>query len=151
MKSSFKKYFEIQDLVKNKFPNSELLIVSKNRSISDIIEYVKVGHKYFGENKVQEAKIKFQDQNLKIFKNINLSLIGPLQTNKVNLALQVFDNIQSIDRIKLIDEIEKQLGKLKKIKTKNFFIQVNIGKEKQKSGVHPDETKQIIEYSKKKN
>lgn len=145
------KYYEIQELISNKYHKSDLLIVTKNRSVQQIIEYIKIGHLYFGENKVQEAKNKFNDQLLNKFKNIHLSLIGPLQTNKVNLALQLFDDIQSIDRIKLIDEIEKQLKKIIKPKTRNFFVQVNIGRETQKSGVHPEETKEIIEYSKKKN
>ena len=69
------------------------------------------------------------------FEKCELHLIGPLQSNKVKNAMKIFDVIQSIDRFSLVDEI-KQSKKLTTIKTKNFFIQVNIGDEDQKSGVH---------------
>ena len=68
---------------------------------------------------------------------MNLHLIGPLQTNKVKVALRLFHCIQSVDREKLVKEIAKCMT-MENLKTKNFYIQINIGKESQKSGVHPE-------------
>jgi len=99
----------------------------------------------FGENRVQEAKTKFQ--SLRTNKSIDLHLIGPLQSNKAKSALKIFDVIQTIDRYSLIDEISKQLLKSSEIKTKKFFIQVNIGGEKQKSGVSKKELLDLYNYS----
>ena len=115
-----------------RYRNSELMIVTKNRSTSDIETLIKKDFKLFGENKVQEAKVKYE--NIIDRKNFDLHLIGPLQTNKVKLALKIFDTIQTIDRYSLIDEVSKFISKSLP-KTKNFYIQVNIGKETQKSGV----------------
>ena len=120
------------------------MIVTKNRSIEEIIELIKLGENIFGENRVQEAKKKFNFQNPKI----ELHLIGPLQTNKVKDALGIFDVIQSIDRKKLIDCIHDHMNK--ETKTKNFFIQVNIGNESQKSGVSIGDLPIIYDYAQKK-
>ena len=111
-----------------RYRNSELMIVTKNRSTSDIETLIKKDFKLFGENKVQEAKLKYE--NIIDRKNFDLHLIGPLQTNKVKLALKIFDTIQTIDRYSLIDEVSKFISKSLP-KTKNFYIQVNIGKETQ--------------------
>ena len=127
------------------FNNSKLLIVTKNQEISDIIHLIKMGYKYFGENKVQEAKIKYLDIT-KQYK-IKLDLIGPLQTNKVKTALEIFDTIQTIDREKLVDEITKQKKNLNTIRTKNFYLQINIGEEDQKSGVKLNELNNLYNYS----
>ena len=71
------------------YKNSKLLIVSKNQSIIDIIDLKNKGFKLFGENRVQEAKSKFQE--IKNRSSLELHLIGPLQRNKVKIALQLFD------------------------------------------------------------
>ena len=125
-----------------KAKHTKLLIVTKTRTEEEILELVNLGFCNFGENRVQEAEKKFS----KIIENnkIRLSLIGPLQSNKVKQALKLFDVIQSIDRIKIIDEILKY--KNEKTKTKNFYIQINIGKENQKSGVTPNEFENIYKY-----
>ena len=112
--------------------NSKLLIVTKNQDIGDIQTLYDTGHRLFGENKVQEAKKKFANFDPH---KIELHLIGPLQTNKVKDALKTFDTIQSIDREKLVEEIIKELKTNKPYKTKEFFIQINIGNENQKSGI----------------
>ena len=96
------------------------MIVTKNQSIKDIKELITSGHKLFGENKVQEANLKYQTINFP--EDLELHLIGPLQSNKVKNALKIFDVIQSIDRFSLVDEISKQKNKLPSAKTKNFFI-----------------------------
>ena len=84
--------------------------------------------------------VKIESKKLK--NNLDLHLIGPLQTNKVKTALKLFHCIQSIDRVKLVLEIAKCMKK-ERVKTKKFFIQINIGKENQKSGVDPDGLKDL--------
>ena len=127
-----------------KYPNASLLLVTKNRPQTLVRSLIDKGYLLFGENRVQEANEKFrdlQDQNLK------LHLIGPLQTNKVKLALSLFDTIQTIDRPKLIKEISKQLKSNNIFKTKNYFIQVNVGDESQKAGVSIDDTLELYDYA----
>ena len=99
-------------------------------AIMPLIEY---GHLEYGENKVQEAITKWTE--VKLAKpNIKLHLIGKLQTNKVKFALKLFDYIHSVDTKKLAKKIaDEELKQNKKIK---IFLQVNIGNEKQKSGIN---------------
>ena len=136
------------DLKVKQYPKASLLIVTKNRPQSLVKLLISKGYNLFGENKVQEAKEKFSSLE---HKNFNLHLIGPLQTNKVKLALTLFDTIQSIDRPKLIKEISKQINSDIKIKTNDYFIQVNIGQELQKSGVLPNEAKELYKFAISKN
>ncbi len=127
-----------------RYSNASLLLVTKNRPQTLVRSLIDKGYLLFGENRVQEANEKFrdlQDQNLK------LHLIGPLQTNKVKLALSLFDTIQTIDRPKLIKEISKQLKSNNIFKTKNYFIQVNVGDESQKAGVSIDDTLELYDYA----
>lgn len=126
------------------YKNSKLLVVTKNRSQNIIKSLINDGYSLFGENRVQEANEKFSPL---IDYNLNLHLIGPLQTNKVKLALSLFDTIQTIDRPKLVNEISKQINSMKVIKTKNFFIQINVGNEPQKAGMHPDDVKDFYNFS----
>ncbi len=123
-----------------KYPNASLLLVTKNRPQKLVKTLIENGHLLFGENKVQEAKEKFSSLN---DPRLILHLIGPLQTNKVKLALNIFDTIQSLDRPKLIEEIVKQISSSVEVKTKNYFIQVNIGEEEQKAGVLPNQLKDL--------
>ncbi len=131
------------------FDKSRLLIVTKNQSLDDIIELINSGYKMFGENRVQEAKLKFGSLNN--LEEINLHLIGPLQTNKAKEALMLFNTIESIDRKKLIDEIFKLINKGLKIRTNNYFIQINIGSEGQKFGVDKSEVFNLYDYAISKN
>ena len=124
----------IDNNIKSLSPNSKLIIVTKNQSKDDIQKLINLGYRRFAENRVQEAKSKYA--NLNLIDDLSLDLIGPLQSNKVQDALEQFDTIQTIDRKKLVDEIQKIISKKKKVKTKNFFIQINIGDESQKSGIH---------------
>ena len=80
------------------YPNSELLIVTKNREEKDILRLINLGFNKFGENRVQEASKKFNKIINEYLHHIDLHLIGPLQSNKVKQALEIFDTIQSIDR-----------------------------------------------------
>ena len=110
----------------------KIIAICKTFPISDIIPLINNGHIHFGENKVQESIEKWTDIK-NDFKNIKLHMVGKLQTNKVKHVLPLFDYIHSLDNIKLADKISNEQQKLgKKIKT---FIQVNIGKELQKSGI----------------
>lgn len=126
------------------YVNAKLLIVTKNQKSDDILKLINLGFSFFGENKVQEAQNKFKEILSKY--NISLSLIGPLQTNKTKIALNLFDSIQSIDRKKLVDEIVKQKN-LAPIKTRIFFIQVNIGNEPQKSGIDLESLEDLYSYA----
>tara|TARA_B100000035_G_scaffold3318_1_gene2859 strand:+ start:489 stop:1124 length:636 start_codon:yes stop_codon:yes gene_type:complete len=134
----------IKDYLKS-YPNTKLLIVTKNQTQDDILELIEQGNKYFGENRIQEAKKKYS--YLIENKNIKLHLIGPLQSNKTKIALKLFDSIQSIDRKSIVDQISKIIDKKEKIKTHEYFIQVNIGNEEQKSGVRIEDIDELYKYS----
>jgi len=124
-----------------RYPNTKLQIVTKNRDAILVNQLIDCGYRLFGENKVQEAKEKFKKiKNVKI----DLHLIGPLQTNKVTDALKIFNTIQSLDREKLVKEIIKSREKTNITSTK-FYIQINIGSEPQKSGIHKNETKDFYQ------
>lgn len=138
-----------RDLLPHK--QAQLLIVSKNQAIDDIQKLLLNGYVLFGENRVQEAKQKFTPKLFEEFSNLNLHLIGPLQSNKTKLALSIFHCIQSIDRKKLIDVIVKESENHDFILTKEFYIQINIGQEKQKAGVLPKDLFDLYEYSIKFN
>ena len=127
----------------NKFP--KIIAVSKTFKIENINPLLEYGHIDYGENKVQEAQEKWsliKDQN----KNIKLHLIGRLQTNKVKLAVKLFDYIHSLDSKKLADKISLH-QKEQNLQTK-LFIQVNIGNEKQKSGILKSEVVDFYNYCK---
>ena len=119
-----------------------IIIVTKTRSQEDINQLIKMGYVNFAENRVQEAQKKYLD--LLIHSDIKLDLIGPLQSNKVKQALNLFDTIQSVDRVKIVNEIVKCADYSSK--TKNFYIQVNIGQEPQKSGIMPDDLETFYQF-----
>lgn len=104
------------------------------------------GHLDFGENKVQEALEKWADQKQKN-PNVKLHLIGGLQTNKVKIAVKLFDYIHSVDNEKLAKKISQE--EVKNKKKLKIFIQVNIGEEKQKSGIKIQELDNFYLYCKK--
>ena len=100
--------------------------------MQDILPLIDHGHRDFGENKVQEAVDKWTE--IKVNKsNLNLHMIGKLQTNKVKFAVKIFDYIHSLDSIKLATKISEEQKKIKK--NIKIFIQINIGREEQKSGI----------------
>lgn len=104
------------------------------------------GHLDFGENKVQEALEKWADQKQKN-PNVKLHLLGGLQTNKVKIAVKLFDYIHSVDNEKLAKKISQE--EVKNKKKLKIFIQVNIGEEKQKSGIKIQELDNFYLYCKK--
>ena len=108
------------------------MAVSKTFSMEHIIHLINHDHVDFGENKVQEALDKWTNVKMN-FPNLNLHMVGKLQTNKVKNAVKLFDYIHSLDSIKLAKKISEEENKIKK-KLK-IFIQVNIGNEIQKNGI----------------
>ena len=128
-----------------KFPVPKLVAVSKKQNENKVIEALEAGQKIFGENRVQEAEQRWA---LKIqqYKNLQIRLIGPLQTNKVKQALNLFDIIETIDREKLAKEIANKFNN--SVKTKSFYIQINTGSEIQKSGIEPKQSDNFINYCK---
>jgi pyridoxal phosphate enzyme (YggS family) len=120
-----------------------LIVVTKNQSISNISKLVELGHLDFGENKVQEAIDKWSSI-LSIDNKIRLHFIGKLQSNKAKQAFSFFHYIHSLDNKKLakiFSDLEGSSGR--KIK---YFIQVNIGNELQKSGVSLNELPELVSY-----
>ncbi len=123
-----------------------LIAVSKTKPLEAVKEAYAAGQKVFGENKVQEALSKFRD--LKDQHNdIEVHLIGPLQTNKAKEAVSLFDVVESVDRPKLVSALVKQMKK--QDRWPECFIQVNTGEEDQKAGVLPKELDSLIDFSKK--
>ena len=126
----------------------KIIAVSKTFGMDKILPLIEYGHLDFGENKVQEAIEKWSE--LKLSNNdIKLHLIGGLQTNKVKLAVQLFDYIHSVDSERLAKKIsDEQLKQNKKVK---IFIQVNIGNEEQKFGVDKLSVAELYSYCKTLN
>ena len=124
-------------------PVSKLVAVSKKQEDYKIDEAIELGQTIFGENRVQEAQQRWE-RRVETHRDIELRLIGPLQTNKTKQALNLFDIIETIDREKLAKEIAKNFNKL--LKTKSFYVQVNTGSEPQKSGLIPSEIDSFINY-----
>ena len=123
--------------------NITLVAVSKTKPANEIMPVLEEGHRIFGENKIQETAEKWPDLRVK-YPDVELHLIGPLQSNKVRQAIQLFDVIESIDRPKLaraIARISKQENKYC-----DGYIQINIGKETQKAGIDPDEADDFIAF-----
>ena len=152
MHITVKNLLNIKEKVKAKFETNknilklpEIIAVSKTFKMDHVQHVLEQGHIHFGENKVQEAVEKWtlvKDKN----REIKLHLIGKLQSNKVKLAIKLFDFIHSLDSVKLANKISKIENELN-IKTK-LFIQVNIGNEDQKSGVSIDEVMDFHNYCK---
>ena len=126
----------------------KIIAVSKTFEIDKILPLIEHGHLDFGENKVQEAIEKWSD--IKLNNNdIKLHLIGGLQTNKVKLAVKLFDYIHSVDTEKLAKKIyDEQKKQKKKVKV---FIQCNIGNEQQKFGVNKSSVSELYSYCKSLN
>ena len=154
MHQTIKKLIEIENQIKAKLDNlkglklPKIIAVTKTFPINEILPLVEYGHLNYGENKVQEAvdkwtNIKERNQNIK------LHMIGKLQTNKVKIAVKLFDFIHSVDNEKLAKKIaDEQLKLNKNIK---IFIQVNIGLENQKAGVNIENIGELVDYCRKLN
>ena len=134
---------EIQNKIKKKINefssdkyDPKIIAVSKTFSEREILPLLNFGHHNFGENKVQEAVQKWKNLKKK-YDHVRLHMLGKLQTNKVKNAVEIFDYIHSLDNLKLANKLAKQIHeKNKQIK---IFIQINLGGEKQKSGIDPSD------------
>ena len=149
MHNTVKNLIYIEELIKSKANHDKLttiIAVSKTFPIEKILPLIEHDHLDYGENKVQEAIDKWTD--IKDKRNsIKLHLIGRLQTNKVKLALKIFDYIHSLDSEKLANKIfDEQTKQGKKPK---IFIQVNIGNEEQKSGINKKNLLDFYNFCKK--
>ena len=121
--------------------STQLLAVSKVQPNERVLNVLKQGHKVFGENKVQEAQGKwpvFREN----FSNVKVHLIGPLQSNKVKQAVELFDAIHTLDRLKLAQKLSNEVQA--QGKAPEMFIQINTGEEEQKSGISPKNADQFI-------
>ncbi len=127
-------------------PNSQLIVVTKTFGMSKIEPLIEFGHRHFGENKVQEALEKWEPIKA-TRKDINLHLIGKLQSNKVKFCLPLFDYIHGLDSIKLAEKIANE--QVKKNFRPKVFIQINIGDEEQKNGVNQNEVLEFYSNIKK--
>ena len=121
--------------------STQLLAVSKVQPNERVLSVLKQGHTIFGENKVQEAQGKWPEFR-ENFSNVSVHLIGPLQSNKVKQAIELFDAIHTLDRLKLAQKLSNEIQT--QGKAPEMFIQINTGEEKQKSGIHPNEADQFI-------
>jgi PLP dependent protein len=123
----------------------QLIAVSKTFETPDILPVLEAGQRLFGENRVQEAQKKWPGLR-KIYNGIELHLIGPLQSNKVEDAVQLFDVIQTLDRPKLATALAREI---KKNNAKTLiYVQVNTGREAQKAGILPEDFEGFMRLAK---
>lgn len=136
--------FERYDQLQKQLPQSiDLTVVTKKQTIETILPIINAGHTNFAENYVQEAEEKWSAVLLN--HNINLKLIGKLQSNKIDNALKLFNEIHSIYSLELAENITKKITQ--NTKTKAFYLQVNIGEEEQKSGIRPHDIPEFFAKS----
>ena len=154
MHKSVQNLINIEDQIKSNLNSlsitelPKIIAVSKTFKIESILPLIEYGHTSFGENKVQEAIDKWSGIKEKK-PNIDLHMIGRLQTNKVKFAVKLFDFIHSVDSEKLARKISDEQTKIQR--NVKIFIQVNIGDEDQKSGIDSDQTSSLVSYCKKLN
>ena len=122
---------------------TRLIAVSKGQGPERILAVLEAGQSCFGENRVQEAKTKWPALRAR-FAQVELHLIGPLQTNKVREAVELFDAIHSLDREKLADALKAELAR--RPKRLRLFVEVNTGDEAQKSGIAPKDTEAFVRH-----
>ena len=136
----------IKNEIKDYSNKVNLIVVTKNQDFEKINHLIIEDHKDFGENKVQEAKLKWQDF-LKNNSNIRLHFIGKLQSNKIKGIGELFQFIHSLDSIKNAELLAKE--EIRSSKKLQYFIQVNIAKEVQKSGIQEEDLNELITFCRK--
>jgi pyridoxal phosphate enzyme (YggS family) len=140
--SIIKNYNYILNSIKSVSKETELIVVTKNQQIDNISLLINLNHFHFGENRVQEASLKWK--NLISNSNLKLHLIGKLQSNKAKDAFEIFHYIHTLDNEKLAKIFANlEESSIKKIK---YFIQVNVANEPQKNGISIDKVHQFIKY-----
>ena len=128
--------------------STKIVAISKTFSLDHIMPLINHGHSHFGENKVQEALVKWNEIK-KERSNLKIHMVGKLQSNKAKKAVEIFDYIHSVDSQKLADILSKSQNETGK--NINYFIQVNIGNESQKSGIPYNEVDSFYNYCSKEN
>jgi pyridoxal phosphate enzyme (YggS family) len=123
----------------------QLVAVSKEQPVDKIERLLEQGHRVFGENKVQEAYAKWPELR-SCYADIELHLIGSLQSNKAREAVALFDVIETVDRPKIAHRLAEEMHK--QHRPLPCYVQVNIGKEPQKSGVMPEDLDALLIYCK---
>ena len=129
-------------------PQTRLVAVSKTVDEAGVRAALAAGQRLFGENRVQEALGKFPALKAE-FSDLELHLIGPLQTNKVKEAAALFDCIETLDRAKLADALAAERDRSSKCP--RLLVQVNTGEEPQKAGVLPNEAGELIAHARNLN
>jgi hypothetical protein len=122
---------------------AKLVAVTKTFSAEDILPVLEAGHRIYGENRVQEAQAKWPGLRER-FADIELHLIGPLQSNKAAEAVALFDVIETVDREKIARAIKAEIDK--QGRALRLYVQVNTGLEPQKAGIAPDDTKTFVAF-----
>lgn len=136
-------YHNIKKELQNLKKSTRLIVISKGQSVDRIETLLQNSHFDFGENKVQEALLKWPNL-LNKYVNVDLHLVGKLQSNKAKDAFKIFNFIHTLDNEKLARIFSNlENNSLKKIK---YFIQVNIGNEPQKNGISVDKLSEFIKY-----
>ena len=137
-------YNYVLNAVQSLSNETKLIVVTKNQEVEHINLLINLNHLHFGENRVQEASLKWK----KLLSNskLKLHLIGKLQSNKAKDAFEIFHYIHTLDSEKLAKIFaDLEENSIKKIK---YFIQVNIGNEPQKNGISIDKVHQFVKYCK---
>lgn len=122
----------------------KLVAVTKTFEEAEILPVLEAGHRIFGENRVQEAMRKWPPLKER-YPDIELHLVGPLQSNKARDAVALFDVIHTLDRPSLAAELQKAIGRLENRPAPRILVQVNTGYEPQKAGVEPEEAARLVE------
>ena len=141
--SIIKNYNYISNSIQSLSKETKLIVVTKNQEIEKINLLINSNHFHFGENRVQEAFLKWRNL-ISVNSNLKLHLVGKLQSNKAKDAFKIFHYIHTLDNEKLGQIFSKLEGNsTKKIK---YFIQVNVGNEPQKNGITVDKVDQFKKY-----
>ena len=140
-----KNYNQVLNNINNISKDAILIVVSKTFLIPHVKPIIDFGHIHFGENRVQESITKWSDL-LKVNRSLKLHLIGKLQTNKVVEAINHFSFIHSLDSEKLALKISQEEKNFNK--KLDYFIQINIGQENQKSGISIEDSSKFINFCK---
>ena len=121
--------------------SAQLIAVSKVQPLDRVVAVLEAGHRLFGENYVQEAQAKWPDLRAQ-FGAVQVHMIGPLQTNKAKVAVELFDAIHTLDRMSLAEKLAK-LAQARGA-SPDLFVQVNTGAEPQKAGILPDDADAFV-------
>jgi len=138
-------YIKVKSEIDKSSSSVKLIVVCKNQQIANILPLIESGHLHFGENRVQEAKIKWQSLLVK-FPKIKLHFVGKIQSNKAKEIIDMFSYVHSLDSEKLANIFsEYEVNHKRKL---SYFIQVNIGQENQKSGIPIKDCQNFVSFCK---